>query len=303
MEYSCYPLEQLMESYPAYEMLCDAFLNLARDKDTLEKLKGILYQGGWEGYGVSSHLDRKDNPHIEIQRRLGIARLLVSEPETFQFFVDHKVNLFHGTNANALPGIFQYGLNSVNALKELGLAVETGESWSRIRGERAFISLSDVYDTSEGYSMMTPQEKKGFLSFEVMVCTSEEEVRKHRIVRVSSDLSEVGVYGTLPVESICCICVPRRYLRFVRKLAGDSNIPILPMPNPKEKFYMIGEIFSEKKYEEFAHQREKEASLRFTKKELYQLANSRPIQAIKETLAKMGTIFMGEEEQQLGKRI
>lgn len=297
MEYSDYSLEQLKGDFPKYKFLCNAFFQLASDADTLEKLQSILYHGGWQNYSVSTGLERKDNPHIEAERRLGMARLLLAEPETFQFFVDHQINLFHGTNANALPGILQYGLNSVDALNNMGMSVETGETWSRIEGKRAFVSFSDVYDLSEGYSLLPPQKRKLFSSFEVMIGISEEEARKQRVVNVRSDLSEVGIYGGIPLESIQCICVPASRINFVKRMMKDSQIPVLAMPDPSEKFYLCEELFSQEKYERFAHRQEKRASKTFAREEVQQMAMSRSLLKIKEALEKYQSLFWGGENK------
>ena len=37
----------------------------------------------------------KDNPDIEMQRRLGMANLLVQNPKTFDKLVENNVNIFH----------------------------------------------------------------------------------------------------------------------------------------------------------------------------------------------------------------
>ncbi len=303
MQYSSYSLEQLNADYPKYEMLCNAFLRLAQDEETLEKLKEILYRGIWQQYSVSSNMERRNSPYIEIERRLGMARLLLSEPETFQFFVDHQVKFFHGTRANALPGILQYGLNSVNTLQEMGIAVETGESWSRIQGKRPFVSFSDVYDISENYSMILSKEGKAKSSFGVMIATSEEEIRKQKVVNIASDISEIGIYGGMPLESIQCICVPRSRVNFVRKMVGDRNIPVLAMPDPSEKFYFGREIFSQEKYEKFARMQKRNLGKVFGKEEIGELAITRTFQKIKSAFDKLQNIFLEGGEDRIGRRI
>jgi len=55
----------------------------------------------------------KNNPHLERKKRVAFAYLLATNPETFEMIDKNNINLFHGTNANALPNILKYGLITV----------------------------------------------------------------------------------------------------------------------------------------------------------------------------------------------
>ena len=110
-KYCSYSLEQIME-YPDYKKICQMFLSLARDKEMKEKLESVLYEGGYQDFSISSRLCNKDNPSIEMCRRISMAYFIIRNPETFDVMAKNKVCLFHGTNGNALPNILKYGLNS-----------------------------------------------------------------------------------------------------------------------------------------------------------------------------------------------
>ena len=110
-KYSDYSFEGVM-SVPSYRKLCEEFLNLAPNAEIKSKLESILFKGGYKDFCVSSKIAR-DNIDFEVNKRLDLASLLITNPETFDVLVENNINLFHGTNANALPSILKYGLNTV----------------------------------------------------------------------------------------------------------------------------------------------------------------------------------------------
>ena len=72
-----------------------------------------MYYGKYESRDIAfSKRGNKDNDEMEMKRRISMAFLFVCNPDTFVFLVTNHVNLFHGTNGNALHQILKYGLQS-----------------------------------------------------------------------------------------------------------------------------------------------------------------------------------------------
>ena len=69
MKYSYFTTEQILEN-KNYLKICKIFLELTNDNEQQKILKDILYLGGHKNYSISSKIVSKDNPLIEIQRRL-----------------------------------------------------------------------------------------------------------------------------------------------------------------------------------------------------------------------------------------
>ena len=251
MEYSYFTKEQIMREFNNYQELCDLFFDLATDNETKEKLAHILYEGGYKGFSFSSKIVSKDNPYIEIKRRASLAYLLIRNPETFDNLVENRVNLFHGTKSNALPSILKNGLNSVDELKKYGIIVKTGEEWSRIQGERSFISFTDVLDIAEEYSYFASKDKNNDLSFEIVIGTTLNDVMASKRCRVSSDIPEVAIKDKFPKENIKCVLVPSNVMDIVNKFIDNSGIEVLSMDGIDEKFYYIDDFGIDISYELF----------------------------------------------------
>ena len=248
MRYSDYDLDQLM-FYKEYKTLCDMFLALAKDEETKEKLSSILFQGGYKDYCPSGGIGR-NNPFIDIERRLSLAYLIVRNPETFDKLVENNIIYFHGTNANALPGIIKYGLNSVDKIKEHGAEIETGEKWSRIQGKRSFVSFTDVLDLAQGYSLL-PSDKETELSFPIVFGTTKRHMERENIVSIKSDVQEVGVRNSFPQESLICVLVPSDKVEIVKKIV-DPEVMVLATDGVKERFYYANDGYisiDEKRYQ------------------------------------------------------
>lgn len=98
-----YTLEQIMDDYGKYKEMCRLLFELVSDDETRIKLEEILYKGCYKDFNICSGIGNKNNPFIERQRRVAMGCLLIRNPDTFDFFVRNKINLFHGTNSNALP--------------------------------------------------------------------------------------------------------------------------------------------------------------------------------------------------------
>lgn len=299
MEYSEYKIEQIMKECRNYQQLCDIFLELTSDIEVKVKLKEILYKGGYNGFSVSSKLANKDNPFIEAERRISMAYLLIKNPITFEIMVQNQLNLFHGTNANALPNILKYGLNSVDESKKINIDVTTGEKWSRIGGSRNFVSFTDVLDIAEGYSSLKPNTENNLLSFGVLVCTTSNDVLETGLCRIKSDVSEVGVNSRLPLEKIRAICVPTDKVDFVRKILNDSEIKVLATDIFEDKFYYIDidnysiEICNDELEKIKNNLHKKRNSKIFKTEEVEKIMLSRHLTRIKEKLGQINSFITG----------
>ena len=74
------------------------------------KWNGILYDGQYGNYSVDTDLTNKGSATLEMGRRASMAYILATNPETFGILSQNNINLFHGTNINALPNILNYGM-------------------------------------------------------------------------------------------------------------------------------------------------------------------------------------------------
>lgn len=168
-----------------------------------------------------------------------MAYLLIRNPMTYIQLENNKINIFHGTNSEALPNVLKYGLNSVNESNKNNISVITGESWSRINGERSFISFTDVLDIAEDYSLYPTDAVEEQLSFPVIIGTSLEEVEKLDTCVVHSDVSEIGIKNKVPLENIKLIGVPSDKVEFVKKILNSDKIIVLGIDGIEERFYYI----------------------------------------------------------------
>lgn len=241
LNYSNYTLEQINEYCKNYMQLCNMFLKLSSSNNVKEKLKHILYDGGYGDFGFDTDILNKNNPIIEMKRRISMANLLITNPGTFDILAENKINLFHGTNANALPSILKYGLNSGSESERMGIYVSTGEKWSRVNSQRNFVSFTDILDIACEYSSIEP-DNKNYLSFEVIVGTTIDNLKKEGLYKVMSGVPEVGVKNRLSLEGIKLICVPSDKVEFVRKLIGDNKIIVAAIDDIYEKFYYVDDF-------------------------------------------------------------
>jgi hypothetical protein len=288
--------------YDGYKIICECFLNLAKDEQTKKLLENVLFTGVVGDCCFSTEMVNKDNPAIERIRRIAMANLLINSPETFEFFVSNNINIFHGTNANALPGILKYGLNSVNESVKKGQPVLTGEEWTRISGKRSFVSFSDIFEIALYYSSSTKGSSE--LSFNVIICTSSDEMEKARRQPVYSDIPEIGVENNFPLESIKCICVPDDKVEFVRKMVNNDNIRVLGI-KPNRRFYHIYDWVIEvlpDKYKEYEDNLMETKSARFSTEEVAKIAKGRSLINMGEFIRKFKNLILklgGENERKI----
>lgn len=289
-----YTLEQLME-IGDFQRICNCFFYVAPNQEAKNKLFEILYEGCYNGFTFSTNMSNKDNPWIEIQRRISMADLFLRNPSTFEKIVENKINLFHGTNANALPSILKTGMNSIDESQRDGIDVITGENWSRMNGKRNFISFTDVLDLAEDYSTLTPSISNKKLSFEVVIGTDVNEALKAGTTTVHSDIPEVGIRNKLPLESIKFIGVPSSKVKFVRKLVGNSDIIVMPIDGLYDKFYYVDEmrisIFPDKLEKMKQELNKKRKDKIFSKKEIEEVSRKRMLPNIKKNLIGLGWLL------------
>lgn len=233
-----YLLEQLIDNCKNYQVICNLLFELVQTKENMIKMREILYEGRCGDFYFSSRISSHDNPFREAQRRIDMAYLLIKNPETFDVIVNEKVDLFHGTGANALPSILKYGLNSGLESEKNGIDIVTGETWSRFAGkQRDFVSFTDVLDIAYYYSEIS--NKENGLSFEVIVGTTVEAAERTGIVTVFSEVPEVGIRNKLPIDCIKVVCVPSDKIEFVQCLVNNDNLKVVALDTVGDRFYYI----------------------------------------------------------------
>lgn len=169
-----------------------------------------------------------------------MAYLLLTNPQIIEAIQNKGAYFFHGTNANALPTILKYGINSVDTSIENNIAVTTGEKFSRINGKRDFVSLTDCLDVALSYATRNPTDNNStdsLLNFDVVIGTSLENMNGLRFVNVISYVPEIGVIGNLPIEHIKFLIVPDDKTEFVRKMVGQKDIEVMSMDTRDAFFF------------------------------------------------------------------
>ena len=212
-----------------YDEMCALISSLVSDENTKNQIIQILKNGYIDNYTPCSFRG-KDNDYFEFDRRVATAMLMVTNKETFDFIKENDIVYFHGTNANALPGIKTAGLRPLSNILESGQTVNTGETWSRINGQRSFISFTDVLDLATQYSALKPssdKENNKELDFPVVVGLTDQNVLSSEMIPVHSDRQEVGVVRDIPLDRINVIMVPSDKVDIIRKMFGES-VMVLP---------------------------------------------------------------------------
>ena len=254
-----------------------SFYDFAQDDNMKNELNKILKEGKIGNNGLGARFLCKDNPRIEAQRRISMAYLLVNDRDTYEYLKENHINIFHGTNANALVGIAKYGLQSVDKIIESKREVRSGEAWSRIKGKRSFISVTDVFDIAWNYMQIDPK------SFSAIICTSDEKMGEDNIKTcpVSSDVSEIGIRDELPLGTIKCVLVPEDKVDYVKVLFSDTNIQVLGLSNIDTRYFWFDDFmgcqFNAGEYEKYKANRleEKEKISKVTEEDLKENASSR----------------------------
>lgn len=232
-----FSLEYLQEQVNDYKSVCDKLLSIASDSLTASKLRSILFDGKVNNCVFNSGLSNIDLPHIEVERRLSMAYLLLKNPETFDYLIENNITVFHGSNAHSLPSILEYGLKSHKSAEYSGIAVTTGEKSTRYFKKRDFISFTDVLDMSQGYASIGTTSNNDKLSFGVVYGTTSDELYGST-KSIYSEIPEIGVINDLPLEKIKVICVPADKINYVRKIV-PNGVQVMPMDDMDNKFYQV----------------------------------------------------------------
>lgn len=308
MIYSDYSIDQIAS--PMYEQVAQKLLSLSENEETKKKISGILYEGGFDNFFVngSHNMEKevlfKNNPSIEASKRLNMAYLLLTNPEMVETMQQTGASFFHGTNANALPGILKYGINSVDKSTENNIEVTTGEEYSRIQGKRSFVSITDCLDEALNYTKINSNIKDQLLNFGVMIGISLKDMKNINTTTINSDISEIGVVDNLPLDNIKFLAVPNDKEDFVKKLVGQKDIKIVGM-NLDDKFYNLD--FKEKLNSlDFSLENNisTDSSKTFTKQEVQEEVKKGRFSKIKETFINLKNKFLnrGEKNIDIGER-
>ena len=283
-KYSNFELDQIIT--PNYEVLCKQLLDIVNDEKIRERCSKILYDGGYDDFSVNSEMTN-NRPYIEREKRLQFAYLLATNPETFEIISRSNVNLFHGTNANALPGILQYGMKSGHKLSEMGKTVSTGEEWSRKLGQRNWISFTDNLVTAIDYASIQPSNNVSQKSsFGVLIGMSSDDAKNKETRPVQGcNLQEAAIIDDIPLEEIKTILVPEDKVQFVRKLVGNKGISVgsidLNIKNYIDLIELLRHYDSQKAGELFNVAKQSTIKTTFDQNNMKELAEGRRMSKIK----------------------
>ena len=153
--------------------------------------------------------------------------------------------------------------------------MRSGEAWSRIKGKRSFISVTDVLDIAWRYMQIDHK------SFSAIICTSDEKMVEDniKICPVVSDFPEIGIRDELPLETIKCVLVPKDKVDYVKVLFSDTNIQVLGLSNIDTRYFrfFMGCQFNAEEYEKYKANRleKKEEISKITEEDLKENASSR----------------------------
>ena len=222
---SKYSIRDLLD-IESYRNLLSQYLELAPTSQSQEVLSEILFNGGYGDYSFDSNYNTqvRDNSNIEFARRLSMATLYLTNPTTFLTLAKNGINTFHGTNSINLESIIENGLQSGVDIENSGQEVITGEKSTRTNGQRKYVSFTNIFELAYSYAKTSDTN-----NFGIIVCTTNDNINNSQITNVGSDLSEVGVLGTLSSDKIKAILVPSDKVDSVKEMVGDKNILVLPM--------------------------------------------------------------------------
>ena len=234
-----YTLDEMNSNIRKYPIWKDLFLDLADTDDKRKKLEEVLNDGMYNGHCFDTGLTNNNTLFVEAERRISYAYLLLNNPDTFEYLTKNNLNVFHGTIFNSLDGILKYGMKSNQELSNMGISIDSGESWSIDKNNpRDFISFTDVFDVALNFATFTLNNRD---SFEMVICTSSDFIDLDNKIDVSSKFPEFGVHGSIPLSFIKAICVPEDKVKEVSRIVKDYDIKILPLKNIKYKFYYMDE--------------------------------------------------------------
>lgn len=292
-KYSDYSPEQIIDEN--YRKVCDRLLSKVKDEKVLEKMKSILYEGGIGEYGVNSGRASKDNPFLDGKKRIAIAYLMATTPETFELIEKNNIQIFHGTNINALPSILIHGLNSVDGLTEKGVEVTTGENWSRIGGKRNYMSFTDDLDVALDYARIKPSKETKGESFGIVLGMNQEGLEGLSECSVDSDLPEIGIQGNVSIDRIKMIAVPKERVEIVKRLVNNENISVVAMDMEEKEYYYTGADIV--KFRDEEENQDINGKNQFTRDDVKGLAKERKQSRIQSVFNKIKQAFKGKTKE------
>ena len=194
----------------------------------------ILENGGVGNYSLATGEVNMSNPGIDMRRRLGMAALLLNNPTTFNHLAQNGINVFHGTNSNALASIIQNGLLSHQKSESTGVFANTGEVESRFNGPRNFVSYTDDIATADAYANAANNS-----GFPVIVGTTYSDATStNKSFRPGTSVIEFGVRDGMSSEGVKVLMVPQSEVGYVESMVGNKDITVLPY-----EFNLNKEIF------------------------------------------------------------
>lgn len=194
------------------------------------KLNGIFYNGKYGKYNCKGS-SSKDNAYLEFKRRASLIELAESNINAFEQIINNNIDLYHGTNLNALPGIMKHGgmLSEYESYKRDN-PVLTGEECSRTEAcRRDFISFTDQIDRALEYSSISPSTETTLESFGIIIGISSDDIKDLETFKVDSDIPELGVFDKISISKIKTIFAPNDKTDFVSKIIGDTQIQVVSL--------------------------------------------------------------------------
>lgn len=285
-KYSDYSYEQIVEDSESYKYISSKFLERYGDTSDIEKMKSILFEGGFDDFTINSGRT-KNNPLLEGNRRIAYAYLLANHPETFDKIQKDNVILFHGTRVDALPNILKYGMKSFAESIREGIDVTTGEQSTRMGGNREFISFTDDIGIALDYASIGGSKEQES-SFGVMIGMSIDSLEQLRTCNVASDTPEIGIRDNIPVEHIKMLMVPPGKEEVVKKMVGDLPIEVMPI-NIEEPFYGMSrhEMKQEFEMDDQTREQQTQSKPEYTKQDMKDLAKGRKLSRILGWISKL----------------
>ena len=239
----------LFIKYPGYKKLYECFIELAETDDQKEAIEQIMKNGEYNGYKLNSMLSNKAySDRTERNRRISFCEMILFDNDLFNYLVNNGLNVFHGTQIDALQTILSKGLFSSSELKEKGIQLSTGEEHivnKILNGnikQRNFISLTDYFDTAAGYAGFVREEEEEYYiknfgkslkndaNVPIIICFNGTDIKKEygkSFTYVESDLTEIGVTTLIHPSNIKCIITSYDKVEYVKSLVAKYNIDVL----------------------------------------------------------------------------
>lgn len=153
-------------------------------------------------------------------------------------------------------------------------------------------------------SPIEENEANTLLNFGAIIGVSLEDMKDIRVSNVMSDLSEVGVKGSLPTEHIKVIAVPDDKVDFVKKMVGQKDIEVVSM-NIRDEFYYREkwELLNYLEQIEDANEQTQQPEITYSKEEVKTVVKERRTSKIKEIFSALKNRITQKDEKTEDKNI